>query len=64
LLELIEFDEEDRLIAEALIAEDVSQKKMCRKCFSGFGWYMRLQSTLEVHSKQFIAKSQEKLRSA
>lgn len=65
LLELIEFDEEeDRLIAEALIAEDVSQEKMCRKCFSGFGRYMRLQSTLKasilkaVHS-QVIREAQE-----
>ena len=24
----------------------LSQKKMCRKCFSGFGRYMKLQSTL------------------
>ena len=65
LLELIEL-EEDRLIAEALIAEDVSQE-MCRKCFSGFGRYMRLQSTLKanilkaVHS-QVIREAQECLR--
>lgn len=69
LLELIEFDEEeDRLIAEALIAEDVSQEKMCRKCFSGFGRYMRLQSTLKasilkaVHSQVTVREAQECLR--
>ena len=35
LLELSEIeDEEERLLADALTAEDVSQEKMCRKCFS------------------------------
>ena len=47
LLELSEIeDEEERLLADALTAEDVSQEKMCRKCFSGFGRYMKLQTTL------------------
>lgn len=47
MLEMLQCDAEERLCADSLISEDVSKEKMCRMCFSSFGRYFKLNSTLQ-----------------